>query len=59
MVQSVGDNGAVLQMEFCGTGAVVIATEDALHVVGKSDEFSIFSEDGYIYNLLLVVSCVA
>jgi len=48
VVQSVGDNGAVIQMEFCGTGAVVIATEDALHVVGKSDEFSIFSEDGRV-----------
>ena len=41
MVQSLAGLGPVYQMEFCGTGAVVIATEDAVQVVGKSDEFVI------------------
>lgn len=45
-VQSLAGIGPALQMEFCGTGAVVIATEDAVQVVGKADEFII--DDGRV-----------
>ena len=46
MVQSLADLGPVLQMEFCGTGAIALVTEDELKVVGLSDEFSFYSDDG-------------
>jgi len=48
VVQSLADLGPVLQMEFCGTGAIALITEDELKVVGLSDEFSFYCDDGRI-----------